>query len=786
MNSTTLSPTSPSWFKTQLLSFLSLILFSFLLVGCGSGGGGGSSNTNTSKEDNNSNTTPPSSSKDITGFTFAKDVIKNASISETEVNITIDYYSNHTTPIVTHTGKDYSPKGAINLLTIPKVYTVTAEDNTNKSYNVTVRRAFVVSDEAELTNAIDTITNATKNDPISYITILITNDINLTKAKNITIPSDWKNRNIRLEKHNSPLREIVITGLTIESDDIVGIADVYIDNGKGNITNPRSSKELTSFSFDGDVIKPFMVNGTNVDITIDYYYSTSPKPIVTHTGASYSPNGTINFANMPKTYTITAQDNTNKSYNVIIRRALIVSDETQLKDAIDTIENAITLTPSLANHITILITKDINLTGVNQRTIPDSWKDRNIILEKYNPALSVVTIKGLEGDEIVELTGVKIERTIVAVAAGLVHSLALTSGGKLWVTGNNGVGQLGLGDTNNQTSFKLVTISSLTSGTKIVSVAAGYYHSLALDSDGKIWVTGSNSYGELGLGNNTNQNKFQPITSGSIANAKIVSIAAGIDHSLALDNDGKIWATGWNIYGQLGLGNSGSGTNRNSFQLVAINGLTPGAKIVSIAAGYLHSLALDSEGKLWATGHNGYGQLSLSNYSTTSFQSVTIKGLAPGAKIVSIAAGLRHSLALDSDGKLWATGYNHDGELGLGKYSYTENEFQLVTISGTMPFAKVISIAAGNLYSFAMTNDSSRLWATGRNGEGQLGLGNNNYQTSFQLASNAKIVFIAAHWEHSLVVTSDGKLWVTGSNGAGQLGLGDDGGCNVFTPAPPF
>jgi alpha-tubulin suppressor-like RCC1 family protein len=587
MNSTALSPTSPSWFKTKVSSLFGLILFSFLLVGCGSSGGGGSSNTNTSKEDNNSNTTPPSSSKELTSFWFDSGVIKNATINGTEVNITIDYYSNHTTPIVTHTGKDYSPKGAINFMTMPKTYNITAEDDTIKSYNVTVRRAFIVSNETELVNVIDNITDElANNSKISYITILITNDINLTWANQRVISSTWVGKHITIEKHNTTLpNNVTINGFAIQGDDTVGLIDVNVDG----------------------VVSPIIAAGLSHSLTLD---SKNKLWVSGRNGA-----GQLGLGNN--------------------------SDQTSFQSAMIqglTSGEKITSVAAGTTH-SFVVTSDGKLWAAGWNYYGQLGLDNTSIQNLFQ----LVTILGLT-------SGVK----IVSIAAGDLYSLALDSNGQIWATRNN--------------SFQPVTISALSLNANIVSIKTGVYHSLALDSNGQIWAMGQNDDGQLGLGSTNSQSSFQPVTIASLApTAKIVSIAAGYEHSLALDSDGKLWATGSNFVGELGFGNPDWGTHESLFKSVTISGLPLGAKIISIAAGDLYSLALDSNGKLWATGWNHRGQLGLGNTTNQSkFQPVTISGLTSGARIVYIAAGGDHAFALTSDGKLWATGYNEYGQLGLG------------------------------------------------------------------------------------------------------------------------
>ncbi|NLI74764.1 MAG: regulator, partial [Euryarchaeota archaeon] len=116
------------------------------------------------------------------------------------------------------------------------------------------------------------------------------------------------------------------------------------------------------------------------------------------------------------------------------------------------------------------------------------------------------------------------------------------------------------------------------------------------------------------------------------------AITAGTFHSIALKSDGTVWAWGRNSNGQLGIGNT---TNRHS--PVQVPGLTD---VTAITAGYYHSIALKSDGTVWAWGLNNYGQLGIGN-TTDQHSPVQVPGLTD---VTAITAGHYHSIALKSDG----------------------------------------------------------------------------------------------------------------------------------------
>ena len=150
----------------------------------------------------------------------------------------------------------------------------------------------------------------------------------------------------------------------------------------------------------------------------------------------------------------------------------------------------------------------------------------------------------------------------IGVAAGGDFSLALKKDDDktvLYSWGTNTYGQLGLG--NYDTAQTMAQVPDfLPNSEKLRSVSAGGAHALALTESGKIYAWGRNNYGQLGIGNTTNKN-VPTLVSGALNGKKIISIAAGDNHSLAMDDAFIVYSWGLNSSGQLGLGNT---TNRNT------------------------------------------------------------------------------------------------------------------------------------------------------------------------------------------------------------------------------
>jgi alpha-tubulin suppressor-like RCC1 family protein len=348
--------------------------------------------------------------------------------------------------------------------------------------------------------------------------------------------------------------------------------------------------------------------------------------------------------------------------------------------------------------------------------------------------------------------------------AGTQHTLASKSNGTLWAWGYNNSGQLGDGTTTNSSiAVRVKGPNGFGYLNDAVAIAAGYYHSVALQTDGKLYAWGENNIGQLGdgctIGDNCTDSNF-PVQvkgpSGSGYLTDVVAIAAWRHHTLALKSDGTLYAWGYNYYGELGVGDN---THRTSPDQVGTD-----TNWVAIAAGYNHTLALKSNGTLWAWGRNEYGQLGDGTSGDSNNENTPVQVLTD---VVAIAAGTYHSLALKSDGTLHAWGRNNYGQLGDGTSGDSNNKNTPVQV-----LTDVVAIAAGYNHTLALKSGGT-LWAWGQNSVGQLGQDYPNpHHSPFQIGSDTNWTEIAAGYYHSLALKSDGTLWAWGQNIFGQLGDG--------------
>ena len=243
-------------------------------------------------------------------------------------------------------------------------------------------------------------------------------------------------------------------------------------------------------------------------------------------------------------------------------------------------------------------------------------------------------------------------KTVAAISAGAFHSLALCSDGTVAAWRSNPWGQLGNNTTTPRSVPAAVNANSGSAlyGKTVVAIAAGSGHSLALCSDGTVAAWGLNA--ENQLGDNTATDRHLPVavntnTGSALYGRTVVAIAAGRSHSMALCSDGTVAAWGYNHYGHLG-----DGTTDNRQIPVAVNtnaGVSAlyGRTVVAIAAGMYYSLALCSDGTAAAWGYNYYGELG-DNSTSTRYVPVNTSPFPATQRLTHITSGqeARHTLAL--------------------------------------------------------------------------------------------------------------------------------------------
>lgn len=333
----------------------------------------------------------------------------------------------------------------------------------------------------------------------------------------------------------------------------------------------------------------------------------------------------------------------------------------------------------------------------------------------------------------------------------------------LWSWGKNSYGSLGLGDTTNRSSPAQVgastTWSTIYPNTSIQQSSASI---VSVKTDGTAWAWGYNAYGTLGTTAGANQSS--PVQLGSANEWSSFSIGHG-HAKFGIKPNGTLWAWGQNSYGQLGLSDSGSTTHR--YSPVQVGSLTNWAYS---ATGRNHSLAVKTDGTLWAWGEGSTGRLGLSvggAETATSYSSP--KQVGSGTTWLKVAAGHIQSYGIKTDGTLWAWGQNYKGGLGngIGTANATWSPGQIGSLTNWL------NISAGMYTMFAVKTDGT-IWASGQGTSGQLGLGGTtNISSPTQIGALTNWLNISGGRYHAAAIKTNGTIWTWGSNGLGQLGLGN-------------
>ena len=199
--------------------------------------------------------------------------------------------------------------------------------------------------------------------------------------------------------------------------------------------------------------------------------------------------------------------------------------------------------------------------------------------------------------------------------------------------------------------------------TNATAIAAGAAHSVVLRSDGTVWTFGENNAGQLGSPTNNGNPNPNPTPTQVPGLTNVTAIAAGGDETLALRNDGTVWAFGDNLYGQLGRDTGGA----SSSVATQVPGLT---NVTAIAAGGVHSLVSLTDTTVWAFGHNAFGQLGTTTNNRSGAQNPTPTQIPGLTGVAAIAAGgdpaglTGQSVVVHIDGTVLTFGSNFFGQLG--------------------------------------------------------------------------------------------------------------------------
>jgi len=358
----------------------------------------------------------------------------------------------------------------------------------------------------------------------------------------------------------------------------------------------------------------------------------------------------------------------------------------------------------------------------------------------------------------------QIDRQVLATQFN--ENFVIKSDNTLWAWGQSSFDNRNYSDTSIITPIKIMH--------DVISVAAGLEHTLVIRTDGSLWAWGANSNGQLGDGTTTSRNHREPV---KILN-DVISVAAGSYTSFAVKSDGSLWAWGRNQSGLLG-----DGTALNKHEPIKIMD-----GVASFMSGVWHSYSIKTDGSLWSWGWSPYRQFGdgiMTWIHPDDFdakedlrESLPVKVMED---IIFVAAGMfAASFVIKSDGSLWVWGGDERWEV-IDGVQPKRDKAELVKIMEDVKY-----IVAKNEHMFIIKIDNT-LWGWGSNNFGELGDG-----TTIRRSAPVKImedvrfvdtgaIFISGEYDfetdsnavsagRSIAVRTDGTLWAWGHNLAGELG----------------
>jgi alpha-tubulin suppressor-like RCC1 family protein len=289
---------------------------------------------------------------------------------------------------------------------------------------------------------------------------------------------------------------------------------------------------------------------------------------------------------------------------------------------------------------------------------------------------------------------------------------------------------------------------------KVVKVACGRAHTVAITEAGVIFTMGNNSYGQCArriiedetyLGSNV----IHRVPHDAFPNSRIAGVACGQDHTMFITESGQVYSCGWSADGQTGLGHY---DNQDAPAL--IEGDIKGEKIVKVSSTGDCVLALNDKGEVFGFGNSEYNQILLESDEQQINVPIHLKYLSKMGRIVDIAAGGSFSMVLNENGDVFVWGY---GLLGFGpKVDFCKFPRRIPpALFGRNPFNaanRVTSIGCG-LYHMAAINSDNDLFMWGRNKFGSLGLGHENDQHfPYKSLVGAKVQRILCGVDHSVAI----------------------------------
>lgn len=350
----------------------------------------------------------------------------------------------------------------------------------------------------------------------------------------------------------------------------------------------------------------------------------------------------------------------------------------------------------------------------------------------------------------VTVTGLGSGSGVIALAAGITHTCALTAAGSVQCWGANNLGQLG----DNTTTQRLTPapVSGLSSG--VTAIVARSSHTCAITSGGAVQCWGSNGSGQLG--DNSTTTRLTPVAVTGLTSG-VTAIAVATAHSCAVTSAGGVQCWGNNTAGELG-----DTTTTPRLTPVQVSGLTAGVTAIAAAGG--HTCVVANGGAALCWGGNGSGQLG-DGTTTVRTAPVPVAGLASGVRAFAAAGSFTCAVTTGAVVQCW--GSNSNGQLGDNT---TTNRLTAAPVVGLT--AEITAVAGGNTHTCAIANGGAHCWGTNLSGQSGDGTGVTRATPQAVSGLSTGVTALTSGSDFNCALSSDGTVQCWGNNAIGQLGDG--------------
>ncbi|XP_050382759.1 ultraviolet-B receptor UVR8 [Argentina anserina] len=346
------------------------------------------------------------------------------------------------------------------------------------------------------------------------------------------------------------------------------------------------------------------------------------------------------------------------------------------------------------------------------------------------------------------------DQSLEAISCGGAHTLFLTQGGRVFATGLNDFGQLGVsGDVPYAT--EPVEVSGIDK--QVVQISAGYYHSCAVTENGELYMWGKNSDGQLGLGKRGAKAVAVPTKVECLAGITIRMVALGSDHSVAVTDGGESlsWGGGSGRLGHVsGSHILGIFKSTSEYTPRLIKKLE-GTKVIKVAAGMLHSACVDENGSVFVFGERAVDRMWRATEQNGTEPSMISR--LPCSEEVS--CGGYHTCIITSGGELYSWGSNENGCLGTGSTDVCHLPERVqapflksAVIKVSCGWKHTAAISDGNIFTWGWGGSHGTFSEDGHSSGGQLGHGTDvDYikPTCVKFGENLKALQISCGFNHT-------------------------------------